>query len=92
LLHRAADLATAEYDSHYKSELVAELQQTLEVLVLPKRCLQFTLETVSANPFTPADSPLPTTGYHVVTVVPFVWVTIPVLFPRCVVWEYSRSF
>jgi hypothetical protein len=36
--------------------------------------------------------PLPTMGYHVVTVVPFVWVTILVFFPRCVVWEYSRSF
>ena len=56
LLHGAADSATAEYDSHYKSELVAELQQTLEVLVLPARCLQLTLETISANPFTPADS------------------------------------
>jgi hypothetical protein len=62
LLHRAADWATAEYDSHYKSELVAELQQTLEVLVLPKRCLQLTLETISANPFTPADSTIADNG------------------------------
>jgi hypothetical protein len=46
-----------EYDTNYKSELVAELQQTLEVvLVLPKRCLQLTLETISANPFTPMDA------------------------------------
>jgi hypothetical protein len=56
LLHRAANSATAGYDCHYKSELVAELQQTLKVLVLPKRCLQLTLETISAIQFTPADS------------------------------------
>jgi hypothetical protein len=34
------------------------LQQTLEVLILPQRCLQLTLKTISANPFTPADSPI----------------------------------
>ncbi len=28
----------------------------MEVLVLPKRCLQLTLETISANPFTPLDA------------------------------------
>jgi hypothetical protein len=62
LLHHAADSATPEYGSHYKSELVAELQQTLEVLVLPKRCLQLTLENISANPFTPADSTIADNG------------------------------
>jgi hypothetical protein len=56
------NLATAEYGSHYKSELVAKLQQTLEVLVLPKRCLQLTLETISANMFTPADSTIADNG------------------------------
>jgi hypothetical protein len=62
LLHRAADSTTAEYGSHYKSELVAEMPHTLEVLVLPKRCLQLTLETISANPFTPADSTIAGNG------------------------------
>jgi hypothetical protein len=53
LLHRAG---------HRQSELVAELQQTLEVLVLPKCFLQLTLETISANPFTPADSTIANNG------------------------------
>jgi hypothetical protein len=62
LLHRAADFATAKYDSHSKSELGAELQQTLEVLILPKHCLQLTLETILANPFAPADSTIADNG------------------------------
>jgi ATP-dependent helicase YprA (DUF1998 family) len=36
LLRRAANPSTAKYDTNYKSELVAESQQALEVLVLPK--------------------------------------------------------
>jgi hypothetical protein len=35
LLLGAANSSTAGYNAHYKSELVAQLQQTLEVLVLP---------------------------------------------------------
>jgi hypothetical protein len=50
LLHWAANSFTAQYDNNYKSE------ETLEVLVLPKRCLQLTLETISANPFTPINA------------------------------------
>jgi hypothetical protein len=56
MLLRAPDSSTAKYNSNYKNELVAELQQTLEVLVLPQRCLQLTLDTFSANPFTPTNS------------------------------------
>ncbi len=36
LLRRAANPSTAKYDTNYKSELVAESQQALEVLVLPE--------------------------------------------------------
>jgi hypothetical protein len=56
LLLPAANSSTPKYNSKYKSELVAGLQQTLEVLALPQRCLQLTLGTISHNPFTLPDS------------------------------------
>jgi hypothetical protein len=51
LLHRMADPSTADYNASYKRVLAADLQQTLEMLVLPNRCLQLILKDVATNPF-----------------------------------------
>jgi superfamily II DNA helicase RecQ len=51
LLRRMVEPSTADYNARYKRVLAADLQQTLEMLVLPNRCLQLILEDVSANPF-----------------------------------------
>jgi hypothetical protein len=51
LCHRVVDPSTIKYYASYKSILVADQQQTLEVPVLPKCCLELTLKTIAANPF-----------------------------------------
>jgi hypothetical protein len=41
--------------------IIADLQQTFEVLVLPKHCLQLILEDATANPFAPSNASITNT-------------------------------
>jgi hypothetical protein len=93
LLYCLANPSTVEYNStRYKSILVADLQQTLEAIILPTPCLHVTLKIVATDPYASTKPSISDNCEPCGVNCSFCLGNYLLISPWCAIWEWSRFF